>query len=204
MDKEQIKAKQEHLALRSNSRKWDREFLIVRAFLRHCEITFKEVEIIQSIKQDDIIDVEFRSSRFQVCEELSGRKPGEEIKAHIKILQGSTGDLLWTKSPQPQDPLKPEEVLLALGVALANKEKKYGAGNIGGIDVLVYLDIGRRLLQQSTIFKTIPNSFSQWRSVSFIHQTGAMVVCAGQDAPVYMKLIEGQFKFSNMLENVFL
>lgn len=128
MNKEQIKAKQEHLGLRSNRRKSEREFLIVRAFLRHCEINFKDVEIKQSIKQDDIVDVEFRSSRFQVCEELFGRKPGEEIKAHIKMLQGSTGELPWTKAPQPQGPLKPEEVLLSLNVSIANKKEKVWHG----------------------------------------------------------------------------
>lgn len=68
--------------------------------------------------------------------------------------------------------------------------------------MLVYLDIGRHLLQQSAVFK-IPDSFRQWRSVSIIHQTGAMVVYAGPDAPDFMKIVEGQFKFSK-LPNVFI
>jgi len=145
----------------------------------------------------------FGSARFQVCEELFGRKPGEEIKAHIKMLQGNTEALPWRKPPQSQTPLTFDEVLLSLGIAIGNKVKKYGAGNIRDIDVLVYLDTGRGLPKQSAIFINIPESFRQWRSVSFIHQTGAMVVYAGSDAPDFLVLIEKQFKFSKM-QNVFL
>jgi hypothetical protein len=123
----------------SNKSKPERERMIVRAFLRCVGVRFSEDEI--SSCMDDPPDVLFRDTRFEVMEDLEGRKRGDEWRER---------EQRWAKAERIADLMEPYNASAPMPVteafprsveALASKAAKYGPGGCAQLDALVYLNL---------------------------------------------------------------
>ena len=175
-----------------NPLKPERERAVCRAFLRAVGVRFADTEIVAPC--DEPADVSFRDARFQVRDELMGRRRGDEWKQR---------EQRWNKARRIRDtresvtwptPMKKAELVDFVAEALEAKSKKYGCAGCATIDALVYADItSSRFLVRRSLAKDLRRLESQgWRSVSVLFPPYGIVLLARDAAPTFLRQLVGK------------
>ncbi len=183
---------EESITFFSNSMKPERERSVCAAFLRCLGVNFHVKEIVA--KKNDPPDVVFSSANFEIRELYEvGRKRHDEYRDRLKELKQSKSINDTLISIEWPKPITYGFIFAGLESALSSKAKKYGAEKCSSLDALVYVTFPQKFLD---IKSKIPNSTriegQGWRSVSFIIPPFGHVVSCREDAPEFIKKLEGK------------
>ncbi|MBN8913083.1 MAG: DUF1780 domain-containing protein [Rhizobiales bacterium] len=199
-DREYLDGLRRHAAMArklwSNDQKPVRERMIVRAFLRCIGLPFAEDEL-RSCERDPP-DALFRDARFEVMEDLGGRKRGDEWREREKK---------WAKAKSIEDVMEPyvpsNPVAMMEGwrktaTALGKKAAKYGAATCSQLDALLHLDLAGSHLwpPEDVLHSEIAAELTRqgWRSVSMLFPPYGAVLQAGTGAPDFLKEAAGEVR----------
>lgn len=173
------------------NKNYEKELIVVGAFLRGLKIEFKEEELTQG---SDPPDVCFRDARFEVKalydnSRLMHKEYKDQLRAAKEVFFSS--DLLEDVTPKAV-PLA-ELVQKAAGVAI-DRAPKYPLEKRKTLDLVVYANLQH-------IWQITPSSWpdlslleeQQWRSVSFTRGTStSCVLVVSDDAPEFLRLARGR------------
>jgi hypothetical protein len=174
----------------SNSGLGLRERLTVAGLLRVLGIDFRPDEIVK--RGPEPIDVWFRDARFQVTEVLdAGRPRNREMRKRAERFRSATS---LRKLSEPgiieSHPILVEELASIVWERAREKAQRY-VGDVGGIDLLVYVNLsGRHIFPARAVPKPPPDV--PWRSVSAILEGSAAIFWATDEAPPF--LIERRYE----------
>jgi hypothetical protein len=181
----------------------------VKAFLRKCEIRFKNDELITVSQVNQPPDVRFRNANFEVTEvQDEGRKRDDEYREKIKKDEQSKCPQDLKPPPDLTDftpiPMKFLEVLEKIQKGMNIKYCKYNSPEIcRGLDLLVYVNLKRHDLPPHKNKTRVSPQFLDeaktqgWRSISFLTKSYAGVVFGQKSTPVFIKQLEGVMKSGN-------
>jgi hypothetical protein len=172
----------------SNEKKPERERMVVRAFLRCMGIGFAENDIIS--EERDPPDVVFRDARFEVMEDLGGRKRGDEWREREERRRDATQLSDISEPYAASEPMSMTEVWERVVEGLTGKATSYGPALCSQLDALVYLNLNGRHLQppdEAPMNATREKGQAQgWRSVSLVFPPYGATLWAGQSAPSFL------------------
>jgi hypothetical protein len=166
----------------------EREKAVVREFLRYLRVQFRDDELTLS-PQDDDVDVRFRGARFQNVERMeSGRRRHDEVRRMAKRVR-TANDVSALEIPRRDSvPMGTAELLREVVRALEKKTRRMA--NRGSLDALVYMNLrGRHLYPAPDVIEGDTSVVAQigWRSVSVLWPPYAVVICAQQATPSFIR-----------------
>jgi Putative endonuclease, protein of unknown function (DUF1780) len=187
----------------SNQGQARQERTAVAGLLQVLGVPFRYDEIVK--RGPEPVDVWFGDARFQVTEILdSGRRRNLEIRQRAERARdaGRLTELLEPISLSSQ-PMELDEVLALVRERCKEKAQSY-AGQVGGIDLLVYINLkARHFMPGGSLPTAIDPAFRAWRSVSVIMERVAIVVWAAGDAPAFLRRHHGQVVNWDRMDSVF-
>lgn len=175
--------------LLSNKQKPERERMVVRAFLRCIGEPFSGEEI--QAGTDEPIDVVFRLARFQVREELGGRKPDEEWRRREQTYKTAKclSDLIQPYTPSM--PISLQKATQIIANSFSEKARYYGPVGCSKLDALVYIDLRDRHLwplePAPDAEVTDDLNRQSWRSVSMLFVPYGAILIAHPNAPDFLR-----------------
>ncbi len=185
--KRQLKLAREDVKYFSNSNKENRERSVVSEFLFILGIEHHGDEL-QSLEQENKVDVCFRNAQFQVKElpnpNLRRGKMNKDIYNSIKAAK-SCEEVSWVGDTHEIPPIaNMYELIFEKSRDLANSQT-YKASKTG-IDLLIYVTRTHASLIQVSEIKSEEFSVLGWRSVSCVNTKQAVVLHATQSAPMFL------------------
>ena len=172
----------------------------VAGFLRVLKIQYEDCEIQK--RGPEPIDVWFRDAHFQVMEKLDeGRCRDDEwhTRRERLVCAVTAGEFeYFQKAVEGLEPFSPpatytsEDYFKLICSCSEKKSKRYG-GDVGDIDLLVYINL-RDTSLSDTMPWSDPASLERhgWRSVSFVDGVYARVLYAKKNAPDFLQAAMGK------------
>lgn len=183
---------EEAVSLFSNEGQELQERTIVAGLLRVLSIDFQEDEIMK--QGPEPIDIWYRDARFQVTEILDeGRPRDHEIrKRRDRVKRAKRLEDILEPGTVSSNPVSPDTLFAIVSARCRAKAEKYG-GNCSDIDLLIYVNLhGKHLYPTEPFHMPEESELRDWRSVSFIMERYAMVLCANDTAPSFLITRKGQ------------
>jgi hypothetical protein len=176
-------------SLLSNAQKPERERMVVRAFLRCLGIPFADEEIIAG--NEEPVDVQFRTGRFQIREILGESKRGKEW-AERELLYRAAKKISDVMTPNVESTTIPlAEAVKMVADALSKKSRHYGPRGCAVLDALVYIDLKNSHLDPTGRWdaRNITAELDQqgWRSVSMLFVPFGLVLTGSAVAPSFLR-----------------
>ncbi len=187
-------------ARQENSDHEMKERKAVAGFLRILKIQYEDCEIQK--RGPEPIDVWFRDAHFQVMEKLDeDRCRGDEwrMRRERLVCAVTTGEFKYfqkaVEGPEPFNPpatYPPEDYFKLIYSCSEKKSKRYG-GDVGNIDLLVYINLKGIFLDKTKPWPDLtPLENHGWRSVSFVDGVYARVLYAKKNSPTFLQEAMGK------------
>jgi hypothetical protein len=171
----------------SNDGKEERERWVVGEFLTHLKVPFA-VEEITSLPQDNPVDVEFRSARFQVKEIMNPERRQAEVKDIFNrvnaanSLQDTIGPGYVYDTPAPIDGY----ALLSTEATKQAHKPRYLPSK-QSLDLVFYVTRSGVSMPGWWAVDRTEISKLGWRSISCLIRDQAVVLFAGLEAPDFLR-----------------
>jgi hypothetical protein len=167
----------------------ERESATVREFLKYLGVRFRDDELILPPQGDDV-DVRFRGACFQNVERMEpGRHRRDEVRRMAERVRAANDVGALDIPRRDSVPMGTAELLREVVRALEKKTR--AMANRGSLDALVYMNLGgRHLYSTPEIVEDDTSAVAQlgWRSVSVLWPPYAVVICAQQAAPSFIRV----------------
>jgi Putative endonuclease, protein of unknown function (DUF1780) len=175
-------------------RKAERERRACAAFLRCLGVYFSPHELVSP--ESDPPDVVFRDARYEVMIVLDkGRKIHADWKEKAARRDSAQALDELVESYHPSVPVSVEETVRLVVAELGPKASHYGPKTCSQLDALVYVDYqGRHLYPLSEASVSGELQSQGWRSVCVLFPPYSHVLFASQQAPEFLRRLEGSIK----------
>jgi hypothetical protein len=176
---------QASVAYFSSANKGALEQWVCTQLFTNLDLDFDLNEVVPQI--DDPPDVIFRDSCFEVKEVLDpGRRRHDEYKKALSKAQAGVhpAELLQMFAPEDMDSAQLGQLVLE---ELGKLRSKYEQGFRATLNLVLYVDLLRRILKPGPMPAAEPFAMFGWRSVSVIMGWGALVFSASAAAPDFLQ-----------------
>ncbi len=183
---ERIQHLRESLEFFSNKMKPGRERWVCREFLRDLGVAYSDDEIV-SIK-DDPPDVVFRSGRFEVKEiQDSDRRRMDEFRELLARTEKATqfnGTLAQKGNPRT---MPATEIGRIVSDQARSFLTRYPTQLRRSLDLLFYANFLDTAVTGETVGSDVDLPNTEWRSIAFTSNNCSCVLCAAEDAPLFLR-----------------
>jgi hypothetical protein len=169
----------------SSANKGALEQWVCTQFLANIGLDFDPNGVVLQV--DDPPDVIFRNAGFEVKEILDpGRRRHDEYKEALSKARAGAqpANLIQVFTPEVMDPRQVGDLALEeLGKLVSKYEPRFQAT----LNLVLYVDLLRRVLEPGPMPAPEPFAAFGWRSVSVLMGWGALVFWASETAPDFLR-----------------